>query len=148
MRSVATAILHDDDLAADAVQETFVHLWRRRWRLGLMDNPQGYCMRALRNRCFDIIRQHQRRNQVDIDAAETEIVYQLETDGGEEQVYSELEKAIATLPPQQKKVIELKYIEQRNIHEIVELTGLSVSNITTLLSRAYASLRQKLNNES
>ena len=53
---MATAILNDDDLANDAVQETFVRLWRIRWRLGLMKDPQGFCIRSLRNCCIDMLR--------------------------------------------------------------------------------------------
>ena len=53
MRRMAVQILHDDDLAADAVQETLTRLWHRRWRLDLTKNPQGFSMNALRNECID-----------------------------------------------------------------------------------------------
>lgn len=57
MQRMAARLLHDDDLAADAVQETLIQLWHRRWRLGMMKDYRGYCMRTLRNRCIDILRQ-------------------------------------------------------------------------------------------
>ena len=32
MQRVAVRFLHDDDLAADAVQEALIQLWHTRWR--------------------------------------------------------------------------------------------------------------------
>ncbi len=147
MRRMAATILHDDDLAADAVQETFVHLWHRRWRLGMMENPQGFCMRTLRNRCIDILRKAKRRNEADLEAMADR--YDLtEPEENTEEIYTELRKALETLPPQQKKVIELKYTGQQSIPEIAKQTGLSETNVSTLLSRAYAALRQQMKKES
>ena len=141
MRRVAAAILHDDDLAADAVQETFVRLWHRRWRLGLMKNPQGFCMQTLKNHCIDIIRTQSKKVNGQADEYAT---MQDDNDGDNEELYGRLEVAIATLPPQQQRLIEMKYIEHRSIREIAELTGLSETNITTNLSRAYKKLKNKL----
>jgi len=144
---MAATILHDDDLAADAVQETFVHLWHRRWRLGMMENPQGFCLRTLRNRCIDILRKAKRRNEADLEAMADR--YDLtEPEENTEEIYTELRKALETLPPQQKKVIELKYTGQQSIPEIAKQTGLSETNVSTLLSRAYAALRQQMKKES
>ena len=68
MRKMAVAILHDDDLAADAVQDTLVTLWQRRWRLGLIKERQGYCMRTLQHRCIDIIRDQKKVSNIDNEA--------------------------------------------------------------------------------
>ena len=114
MQRMAAGLLHDDDLAADAVQETFIQLWRRRWRLGLMEDCRGYCLTTLRNRCIDLLRQHapdliawdvaDRFPMPDSDAEEAEVRFR------------RLEEAIATLPPQQQQLIEL-YTAQ-TVHEI------------------------------
>ena len=63
-----------------------------------------------------------------------------------EERYQLLEEAIATLPPQQQQLIELKYVKGHSIHEMAEITGLSETNVTTLMSRAYLTLRKKMEN--
>jgi len=145
MRQTAAAILHDDDLANDAVQDTFVRLWRIRWRLGLMKDPQGFAMRTLRNLCIDMLRRDKNRKEK-LDSIATEMYNQQYVDDShnDEQSYRKVEKAIASLPQQQQQIIEMKYVKQMSIHEIAQLTGLSETNISTSLSRAYTTLRKHL----
>lgn len=145
MRQTAAAILHDDDLANDAVQDTFVRLWRIRWRLGLMKDPQGFAMRTLRNLCIDMLRRDKNRKEK-LDSIATEMYDQQYVDDSrnDEQSYRKVEQAIASLPQQQQQIIEMKYVKQMSIHEIAQLTGLSETNISTSLSRAYSTLRNHL----
>lgn len=145
MRQTAAAILHDDDLANDAVQDTFVRLWRIRWRLGLMKDPQGFAMRTLRNLCIDMLRRDKNRKEK-LDSIASEMYNQQYVDDSrnDEQSYRKVEQAIASLPQQQQQIIEMKYVKQMSIHEIAQLTGLSETNISTSLSRAYTTLRNHL----
>jgi len=145
MRQTAAAILHDEDLANDAVQDTFVRLWRIRWRLGLMKDPQGFAMRTLRNLCIDMLRRDKNRKEK-LDSIASEMYNQQYVDDSrnDEQSYRKVEQAIASLPQQQQQIIEMKYVKQMSIHEIAQLTGLSETNISTSLSRAYTTLRNHL----
>ena len=145
MRRVAVRILHDDDLANDAVQESFVRLWRIRWRLGLMKDPQGFSMRTLRNYCIDMLRRNkQRQKMMDVAASEVQI-QQCDDDTHDTELrYRQVEQAIASLPKQQQTIIEMKYVKQMTIREMAQQTGLSETNITTQLSRAYATLRAEM----
>ena len=145
MRQTAAAILHDEDLANDAVQDTFVRLWRIRWRLGLMKDPQGFAMRTLRNLCIDMLRRDKNRKEK-LDSIATEMYDQQYVDNSrsEEESYRNVEQAIASLSQQQQQIIEMKYVKQMSIHEIAQQTGLSETNISTSLSRAYTTLRNHL----
>ena len=130
MRRVAVQILHDDDLANDAVQESFVRLWRIRWRLGLM---------------IDMLRRNKQRQKM-MEAAASEVqIQQYDDDPHDTELrYRQVEQAIASLPKQQQTIIEMKYVKQLTIHDIAQQTGLSETNITTQLSRAYATLRSEI----
>lgn len=142
MRRTAVQLLHDDTMADDAVQDTLTRLWHHRWRLGLMHNPKGFCMTALRNRCIDILRHQQHLSPLD-----TTLTEQLvnETDNeNTEQRYQQLEAAIVTLTPLQQQLIQLKYVEQRSTRDIAQLTGLTEGNINTIMSRTYSELRKKV----
>lgn len=146
---MATAILHDDDLANDAVQETFVRLWRIRWRLGLMKDPQGFCIRSLRNCCIDMLRRDKQQQKIMYAKTSEAQIQQYDNDPNDtEQRYQQLEQALARLPQQQQTIIEMKYVKLMNIHEIAQQTGLSETNITTQLSRAYATLRTEMSKQT
>ncbi len=145
MRRVAVQILHDDDLVNDAVQESFVRLWRIRWRLGLMKDPQGFSMRTLRNYCIDMLRHNkQRQKMMEVAVSEVQIQQYDDDTHDTELRYRQVEQAIASLPKQQQTIIEMKYVKQMTIHEIAQQTSLSETNITTQLSRAYATLRSEI----
>ncbi len=149
MRRMATAILNDDDLANDAVQETFVRLWRIRWRLGLMKDPQGFCIRSLRNCCIDMLRRDKQQQIIMYAKTSEAQIQQYDNDPNDtEQRYQQLEQALARLPQQQQTIIEMKYVKLMNIHEIAQQTGLSETNITTQLSRAYATLRTEMSKQT
>ena len=145
MRREAVQILHDDDLVNDAVQESFVRLWRIRWRLGLMKDPQGFSMRTLRNYCIDMLRHNkQRQKMMEVAVSEVQIQQYDDDTHDIELRYRQVEQAIASLPKQQQTIIEMKYVKQMTIHEIAQQTSLSETNITTQLSRAYATLRSEI----
>lgn len=149
MRRVAVQILHDDDLVNDAVQESFVRLWRIRWRLGLMKDPQGFSMRTLRNYCIDMLRHNkQRQKMMEVAVSEVQIRQYDDDTHDIELRYRQVEQAIASLPKQQQTIIEMKYVKQMTIHEIAQQTSLSETNITTQLSRAYATLRSEISKQN
>jgi RNA polymerase sigma-70 factor (ECF subfamily) len=143
MRRMAEMILHDDAQAADAVQETLTHLWSKRWKLDRVDDKQGYCMRALRNECVDMLRKQRPTVEADSLAdtlADTSSYEALEA----ERRYRQLEKAIAQLSPVQQMLVRLKFTEGHSTKEIAAITGLSPSNVDTIMSRVYSLLRIKL----
>lgn len=144
MRHVAMQMLRDDDLAADAVQDTFVRLWRHRWRIGFMKDKRNFCMRALRNQCIDLLRKQKTRSEIPLSDDDNEKIQEEEATGKEE-TFQKLEEAIKTLPPQQQQLIEMKYVKELSIHEISQQTGLSETNISTTLGRAYTNIREKIN---
>jgi RNA polymerase sigma-70 factor (ECF subfamily) len=149
MRRMAAKILKDDELAADAVQETLARLWHRRWRLGLMKNPQGFSMNALRNECIDTLRRQRVRNPLATDPDEVTDYQPSESEAAAlEARYQRLEQAIATLPKQHQRLIKMKYVEQRSSREIAQLTGMTEGNVNTTMCRIYEELRKQMDENS
>lgn len=138
MRRIAEHLLHDPELAADAVQETFAKLWHKRWRLSLMKNPQGFAITTLKNQCVSIAR-HQKH------LAPLEDSPPMEDDVNEtlakEQQLQQLEEAILTLPPLHQQIIRLRYVEQLSTREVAERLQMSETNVNTTMSRAKEKLR-------
>ena len=142
---MAVKILHDDELAADAVQETLARLWHRRWRLDLTKNPQGFSMNALRNECLDTLRHQQSHNLIAYEPDDIADYQPSESVSlAKEARYQQLEQAIATLPEHHQRLIRMKYVEQRSSREIAQLTGMTEGNVNTTMSRIYDTLRKQL----
>lgn len=58
--------------------------------------------------------------------------------------YEPLYRAIDSLPPQEKAVVLLYYLEERSLREIHDITDLSIGTITSQLFRARRHLKQLL----
>lgn len=134
-------MLHDPEAAADAVQDVFTRLWRMRLRLGMMKNARGYAMKTLQHACLDRLRHDKVMHS---DVAEIS-----PTENLDNEVYERLKKALSALPERQQRLIDLKYREQKSSTEMAEIMGISPSNVDTIMSRAYATLRKIMedNNE-
>lgn len=143
MRRMAERMLHDEALAADAVQETLARLWSHRWRLGWVADKQGYCLRAVRNECVDMLRR--KYPTVDADTLADNMADTAEQEADDtERLYRRLDEAVATLTPMQQQLVRLRFVEGRSSKEIATLTGLTVTNVDTIMSRTYTLLREKM----
>lgn len=57
-------------------------------------------------------------------------------------------RIIATLPPRQQEVLQLKFQNDFSYQEIAEITSLSVSNVGVLIHTALKTLRKKYGSAS
>lgn len=105
-----------------------------------MKNAQGYAMRILQHVCLDKMR----HSQVEQKALSEMSCQEESFNAG----YERLAEAIALLPERQRKLIEMKYRDQMSSAEMAEAMGMSASNVNTAMSRAYATLRQILNDDN
>ena len=128
-------MLHDPEAAADAVQDVFTRLWRIRLRLSMMKNARGYAIKTLQHACLDRLRHEKVAQNA---AAEISLTENLD----DEEVYERLKKALSALPERQQRLLDLKYREQKSSKEIAEIMGISSSNVDTIMSRAYTTLRK------
>ena len=141
MRRMAQQLLHDKALADDAVQETLTRRWTKRRKLSRADDPRAYSLRTLRNHCIDILRKQ--RPTLDPATLADSLADVAQTDEAEQR-YQQLDRAIATLTPLQQQLINLKYTQGLTTRQIADLTGLTPSNIDTIMSRTYAQIKHKM----
>ncbi len=62
----------------------------------------------------------------------------------QDELRAELVRAVASLPPQERTVVELYYFKGRRLREIKSEIGVSESRISQIHSAAVARLRQRL----
>ncbi len=140
----ATRILGDRERARDVVQETFVELQKDQ-RRQTDSAPAKWLFTVCRNRALNICRKEKRMTYLD------EEILDREPGSGpppNEQIEREeakgfLLRIVATLPPRQQEVLQLKFQNDLSYQEISEITHLSVSHVGVLLHTALKTLRAR-----
>jgi RNA polymerase sigma-70 factor (ECF subfamily) len=140
----ATRILGDRDRARDVVQETFVELQRTQ-RRQVDSAPAKWLFTVCRNRALNVCRKDKRMTYLDEELLE-------KRESGDPSPNEQLEKEeasgfllriVATLPPRQQEVLQLKFQNDLSYQEISEITRLSVSHVGVLLHTALKTLRER-----
>lgn len=140
----ATRILGDRDRARDVVQETFVEL-ERGGRRQSDPSPAKWLFTVCRNRALNICRKEKRMTYLDEEILEKQ---ESHVPAPNEQVEREeasrfLLQIVATLPPRQQEVLQLKFQNDLSYREISEITKLSVSHVGVLIHTALKTLRAR-----
>ena len=141
----ARFLLGDDAEAEDAVQETYLKLWKMKDELNDVKNPEAFAMRIIRNWCLDKLRAKNHVLRENLPAINDHNIssnpYRMT------EVADALEKfrfLLDRLPEQQKMILHLRDIQNYEFNEIAEITGMSINNIRVNLSRARSALRDSL----
>lgn len=133
--------------AEDLVQEAFLKLWTKRETLGNIDNDKAYLTTLVTN----MFRDRQRRKHLSITDSPSETLTIADEDNLMTQIEARDESEqvgilIGQLPKQQQLILKLHAVNNLSANEIEEETGLSATNIRSLLSRARKNIKQKFNN--
>lgn len=142
MQRMAECLLHNETEAEDAVQDAVVQLWNQREELLGSASAEAFCITVVKRRCVDLLRK--RHIFVPIDEAPL----QCDPPPDDEDRYQKALALVRRLPPQQQQAILMKYEEQLSSEEIAERLGVSLTNLYTILSRAYSALRESLKDKS
>lgn len=142
LHRLAVVLLHDDDLARDTVHDVFASLLDSRFDT----NPSGgYLIKAVRNRCLNVIRNSELRQRIAkryfiaIDDYDSE-------SWPDEETISVIYKAIESdLTPQTKRVVELRFGEGLKCAEVAKSLDISETAVYRHLRHALIIIRQKLN---
>ena len=143
MQRMAESVLHDPYLSEDAVQEAMIQLWQQRNRLDSERNLRALCVTMAKRRSIDLLRKQRPFQLIDEEALEIPEP----TPNNIEERYQKAMKIIERLPSIQQKALLMKYEEEKNTEEITLELNISSTNLYTILSRAYAALREMMKNE-
>jgi RNA polymerase sigma-70 factor (ECF subfamily) len=137
-------ITGDHHTAEEITQELFIKLWKMRDRFGQIDNMDQYIYRMAHNASMtwfgklavDARRAKEvwKRSQATINNVTDTLDYR--------EAQALLDKAIATLSPQRKKVFELSRREGLKIQEIADELNLSFNTVNHHLTAALAQVRE------
>jgi RNA polymerase sigma-70 factor, ECF subfamily len=137
---VTRAILRDDDAAEDAVQETYLRAFAK------LDQFAGA---AKFSTWLTKIAVYEARGRLRRAKSEEELP-EITTDDNPEltmynqELQSEIERAVDSLPPSYRIVFVMREVEELSVAETAECLGISQENVKTRLHRARTMLRSRL----
>lgn len=146
---LALRILGDRQDAEEVVQDTFVSLWRR---AGTYDSRQGrpysWLLKITRNRAIDELRRKgSARRSRQVVQAQPETMRgsdSVEEAAGASELRTIVGGALEGLPPDQREVLEMAYMEGLSQREISEHTGIPLGTVKTRTRLALKKLHESL----
>jgi RNA polymerase sigma factor (sigma-70 family) len=141
----ATRITGDRERARDVVQETFVKLHNN----GAFQNPEPatWLFTVCRNGALNVCRKERRMYYLDEELIEAR-------QGEQPMPFERLERQeaagfllgiVATLPPRQQEVLQLKFQNDLSYQQIAEITKTTANNVGVLIHTALKTLRRYAN---
>jgi RNA polymerase sigma factor (sigma-70 family) len=140
----ARRITGDREQARDVVQETFIK-FQRNGALRREDEPATWLFTVCRNAALNVCRKERRMMHLDeqlIEARESEQPMpfnQLE----QKEAAGFLLRIVATLPPRQQEIIQLKFQNDLSYQQIAKIMQTTANNVGVLLHTALKTLRQR-----
>lgn len=133
--------------AEDILQEVYARLWKKREALTGILNPEAFAMTITRRASLDFLRSPAgRKNRTTLDRMPEPPMddppdRQIEARDRLRQVHGLIDR----LPDNQRRILRLAALGYPS-EEIAGLTGLTPSNVRTLLSRARKTIREQIKN--
>lgn len=141
--SIAWHVLRDRTLAEDLAQEVFLQLYRDLGSIESDEHLVFWLRRVASHRCIDALR---RRHILPVPLEE---VGEIGSDDQPRDLFLErrIRNVVATLPPQQRVAVALRYQEDLDPREIAEIMEQPLNTVKSHLRRALATLRSELDSE-
>jgi RNA polymerase sigma-70 factor (ECF subfamily) len=141
---IALRILGNREDAEEAVQDSFLRAFRA---LGTYEDRERFSpwlARILVNQCRTVLARVQRREAVFSDMELEDVDLHTGFEGGSEDAWPDLERALGQLPVEQREAIVLRYSDDLTYDEMSRITGAGESALKMRVQRAFARLRTLL----
>ena len=140
----AARITGDRERARDVVQETFIK-FQRNGAATHSSDAATWLFAVCRNAALNVCRKEKRMLFLDVELMESRPSNQPLPNERLEQKEAAgfLMKIVATLPPRQQEVIQLKFQNDLSYQQIAEITKTNANNVGVLIHTALKTLRQR-----
>ncbi|HSS44249.1 MAG TPA: RNA polymerase sigma factor [Thermoanaerobaculia bacterium] len=140
MKSVAANLLGNVSDAEDAVQESFLKVYRGAASFRGASRLSTWLYRVLLNTCYDLLRRRLRHPESAPEAGQAE----LRAAGDDHPLRLDLEAAVARLAPRRRMAFLLFEVEGFSHREVGEILGVPEGNSRVLLHEAKRELQRLL----
>jgi RNA polymerase sigma factor (sigma-70 family) len=142
--SLACSILKDEQEAEDALQESFIKVYKNIKSFRGQSSFSTWLYRIVVNTCITIAKKHEKHQLlVDVDSENDVELSHIET-GIEKLIALErteiINKALDTIKSDEALLLRLFYLAELDLREIMKVTGFKESKIKVTLFRARKSL--------
>jgi len=141
--SVALRVLNDTGAAEDVLQEVFLQLWRNP---GVFDSGRGslgaWLAVIARNRAIDAVRK--RKPETEVENVILSVDCDLESETGRKVSNEKARTALANIPAEQRKALEMAFFQGLTHMEIAAKTGEPLGTIKTRIRAALIALRKAM----
>jgi len=137
----AEGYLFDKQACEDIVQTVFIYFWENTERINITFSLKAYFFEAVKNKCINHLRDiqiHDRHNLLYLEMLMNHENYEELEDSD---IMVHINSAIAQLPEQMAKIFKLKYLKNKKIHEIAQISYITENTVKTQLLRAKGKLR-------
>ena len=133
--------------AEEALQDAFVRAYRSLGQYREQERFSAWLYRILVNQCRTAIAKRRRLDAtyVDVDPAALDVEHATTPHAADAlPLRDRLDRALAQLPPDQREAVVLKYTEDLSYEDMAAITGAGVSALKMRVKRAFARLRELL----
>lgn len=145
-------MLGDDTDAEDIAQQVFIRIWNSAARYQPTAKFTTWLFKITRNLVFNELRRRKRHPAMPLEGRDDEPERQFADPGSpspaatmlDGELQDAIQKAIDSLPETQRMAVVLRRYEELSYEEIAEVLKLSVPAVKSILFRARADLRERL----
>ncbi|MBS0028977.1 RNA polymerase sigma factor [Chitinophaga sp. 22321] len=142
-------ICGDVEITKDAINDMFLEIWDQRHKLPPVGNVKAYLFTFLRRKIYAAIRQTKKSSEVDgafADTADHELSYEesIVAVQTSEEIKQKIKRAMATLTPRQKELVQLRYFDGLSMEEVGKRVGITTKTAYNTLGAALKSLSAEL----
>ncbi len=139
---VAQRLLVSTEEAEDAVQETMTKLWMKRDELDKYNSVEALAMTMVKNFCLDQLKSKRAGNLRIVHTNYTDRQAGLQQTMEDRNSLDWVEKAMDSLPEQQKLIIQLREVEEYEFEEIAKIMEMNETAVRVALSRGRKTIRE------
>ncbi len=131
----------NESLSEELVSDCFIKLWDSRRKIIIEKSLKSYLFLMLRNQ---IVSQMRKPKHDFVSANEALPDLPESSEINDQEFYAELYTAIAKIPEQRRKILELAVFDSKTYKEIATQLDISVNTVKTQMGRAYHFLKEEL----
>lgn len=141
--SIAYELTESTVIAEEIVQDTFLKIWLRKEMLGDVTHFKAYLFTITRNYVFSALKRIARRQNLEVSAVRDNPVFHSDTENTLiQKEYEEiLQRAVSSLPAQQKQAYILIKEKGYKRHEVAAELQISAETVKTHLAQAMRAIR-------
>lgn len=133
----------DMDVARSLVQQVFVDLWIKRYKINITDNIKSYLYSSVKNKSVDYLRQQKNKTQITNEVEDSRKI-PFKDLVREEEVSNRINKSIEVLPEKCREIFILCRFEGLKYQQTADKLGISIKTVEMQMSIALKRLRKDL----